>query len=151
MPLLETDILAGLIARKLKCLLQLGELTQRQRGFVDGGEMTGLLRLLAVKQRLLGDLQQIERELSAFHNQDPESRRWRSSDDRRRCAEQLQQCERILAEIIEREKQCEHVMVRRRDEVSVQLQGAQLAGKARSAYVNLPPMPMNQIDLTSGT
>jgi hypothetical protein len=151
MPLLETDVLAGLIARKLKCLRELHELAERQRGFVDGGEMTSLLKVLAVKQRLLESLQQIERELSAFRNQDPEARRWRTPADRLRCAEHLKACERLLAEIIEREKQCEHVMVRRRDEVVVQLQGTQMASRARSAYVDLPPLPISQIDLTSGT
>ena len=49
-------------------------------------------------------------------------------DDRRRCAAELGQCEQILAEIIEQEKQSEHVLVKRRDEVVVQLQGVHMAG-----------------------
>jgi hypothetical protein len=150
MHLLETDVLAGLIARKHKCLVQLRDLAGPQRGFIDGGQMTSLLDLLAIKQRILGDLQHIEHDLEAFRGQDPEARRWRTPDDRRRCAAQLGECQRILAEIIEQEKQSEHVLVQRRDEVAVQLQGAHLAGRARSAYVQLPSMPMSQIDLTSG-
>ena len=150
MPLLETDVLAGLIVRKHKCLVQLRELGGRQRGFIDGGQMTSLLDLLAVKQRILGDLQQIEHDLEGFRGQDPEVRRWRTPDDRRRCAAQLGECQRILAEIIQQEIQSEHVLVKRRDEVVVQLQGANLAGRARAAYVQLPSTPLSQIDLTSG-
>jgi hypothetical protein len=150
MPLLETDVLAGLIARKHKCLLQLRELGMRQRGFIDGGQMTSLLDVLAVKQRILGDLQQIERDLTAFRGQDPETRRWRTPDDRRRCAAQLGECQRMLAEIIEQEKQSEHVLVRRRDEVAVQLQGVNMAGRARAAYVQFPSTPVSHLDLTSG-
>ena len=150
MPLLETDVLAGLIARKHKCLVQLRELGGRQRGFIDGGQMTSLLDLLAVKQRILGDLQQIEHDLEGFRGQDPEVRRWRTPDDRRRCAAQLGECQRILAEIIQQEIQSEHVLVKRRDEVVVQLQGMHQAGRARAAYVQLPSAPLSRIDLTSG-
>ena len=53
--------------------------------------MTDLLKLLAAKQTVLDQLQQVERQLDPFRDEDPEARVWRSPADaplpgtRRRC------------------------------------------------------------------
>ncbi len=145
----ETEILSDLVRVKRECLLQLRELGSKQLALIDEGNMTSLMDVLAAKQRPLITLQRIERALAPFRNQDPEKRVWRSPEARAQCAEQLQQCETLLAEIVSQEKQCEAALIRRRDEAAAQLQGAHLAGCARHAYLPQANALLSQLDLFS--
>ena len=151
MTTLETDTLAELIRTKHACLLRLSDMGHRQGELIDAGNMTALLDMLAHRQRLLVQLQQIERALGPFRNQDADNRHWRSEEDRRACAEQLRQCEALLGEIIDREKRNETTLKRRRDEVALQLKGAHAAEVARGAYTATPQHGVNQLDLLSDT
>lgn len=146
---LETDTLADLIARKQQCLLGLREMGRRQRELVQRGEITLLLDLLSCKQGALFELQRIERALDPFRHQDPEGRRWRSADDRRCCAGRLAECESLLGEIVEQEKQSERELVRRRDEAAARLLGAHSASHARGAYTSSFDPHGTQLDLLS--
>jgi hypothetical protein len=149
MPALETDILADLIRAKRSCLIELRDMGRRQLELIDGGDMTTLLDLLAAKQRTINQLQRIERALDPFRKQDAEARRWRTPQDRAACAEQLQHCESLLAEVLSQEKCSESALVRRRDETSARLQGAHLASQARGAYGAKPANALSQLDLLS--
>lgn len=145
----ETDILKDLIRVKRECLLQLREMGRKQLALIEEGNMTSLMDILAAKQRPLVTLQRIERTLDPFRNQDPEKRVWRSADDRAQCAEHLQQCENLLAEIVSQEKCCEVALIQRRDEAAARLQGAHLAGYARHAYLPEADTRLSQLDLFS--
>lgn len=145
----ETDILKDLIRVKRECLVQLRDMGLKQLAFVEEGNMTSLMDVLAAKQRPLVTLQRIERALNPFRGQDPEKRLWRSDVDRVQCAEQVRQCETLLAEIISQEKHCEAALVRRRNETAARLQGAHLAGHARHAYLPQADASMSQLDLFS--
>lgn len=146
---LETDKLAELIERKRDYLLSLREMGKRQMEFVADGEMTRLLDVLSAKQRVLNDLQRVERALDPYRDQDPESRLWRTSEARANCARLLDECERLLRETVEQERQSEAALTVRRDEAAVRLHGAHAAGRARGAYTNQGPSSMSQIDLSS--
>ncbi len=151
MPALETDTLAELIRSKRACLLQLRDLGRRQVELIEAADMTALLDLLAIKQRALMKLQQIERTLDPVRGQDPEQRNWASPESRRECGEQLAQCDSLLSEIVSREKVAESALVQRRDATAKQLQGAHFAGQARQAYAAMPPEQAGQLDLLSET
>jgi hypothetical protein len=146
---MDTDILAGLIHRKHQFLVQLHGLGRRQLHFVELGDMTSLLDVLAVKQGILHELQRIEIALGPFRGQKPEERRWRSAADRNRVAAELDACEGVLKEIVAQEKQSEEALIRRRDSTAVQLQEVSLASRARGAYTRDPLLPRRQIDLLS--
>lgn len=130
----DTDQLADLIRRKHDCLTKLHELGRSQLSLVAGGELTELLLVLSGKQQLLEHLQLIERQIDPFRGQEPDSRRWRSNEDRRRCAEQVENCEALLAEIVLQERHSETQLCLRRDEAAARLQDAHLASQARGAY-----------------
>jgi len=147
----ETDVLAELIRDKRECLVQLRDMGRRQLELIDEADMTGLLDVLAAKQQSLMKLQQIETALEPFRGQNPEQRRWRTPKQRRLCAEQLQQCETLLSEIVSQEKCSEGALIRRRDEAATRLQGAHFAGQARRAYTTEPQNGINQVDLRSDT
>jgi len=145
-----TDILAELVERKRQCLAQLCELGRRQCEMIASGEMNPLLKVLAGKQRLLADLQEIEEGLAPYHDEDPEARAWRSPADRQRCAGHLADCEKLLAVILEQERGSENELRRRRDEAQVRLQGAHDAAAARGAYLAATPAPaLHELDLAS--
>lgn len=145
----ETDLLAELIGRRCDCLRELRDMGRWQLELIGKGTMTELLDLLSTKQRLLGELQRIERGLDPFRGQDPQARRWRSPERRQQCARQLEECESLVEEIVDRERQSERELTRRRDEVAAQLQGLHRAGQARGAYTAQPGPGVSQIDLSS--
>jgi flagellar biosynthesis/type III secretory pathway chaperone len=130
----DTDRLAALIEGKLQALAVLCRLAEQQLALVEAGETTSLLKLLAAKQNVLGQLQRIERDLDPFRAEDPETRRWRRPEDRARCQQQADECARLLAAAIQFEKQSESHMVRRRDEAAARLQGIHSAALASRAY-----------------
>lgn len=146
---MDTDLLAELIDKKHYVLEQLRQLSRRQTELIDKGEMTKLIRLLAVKQKLLADLQALEVELHPFRDQDPDSRQWRTPDGRTRCQHTVERCEALLGEILLIEKQSESELIHRRDTVAAQLQGAHAASHATQAYTQSAPVYSRRLDLTS--
>ncbi len=149
MTALQTDLLAELIQRKHACLTQLHAMGRKQLSTVMDGCMTDLLDLLAAKQRVLADLQRVQRALAPFGGQDPESRQWHNPEQRRQCAEKLEQCEALLREIVEQERESERELVSRRDKAAAQLQGVHAASQARGAYAGRAQVAPRHLDLTS--
>ena len=145
----DTDLLAELVTRRRECLLKLRAMVGKQLELATGGSVSALLDILSSKQRVIVELQDVEKALSPFRNQDPDQRRWRLPQARQRCARQLAECETLMGQIMLEEKKSELEMVRRRDETARQLQGAHQAGRARGAYAAQPQSAARQIDLSS--
>lgn len=139
---LTTDRLAELVAAKLKVLELLQQLAQRQLALTQGGDVSDLLKLLAAKQTVLAQLQQLERLLDPFRHEDAEARVWRSPDDRRRCQEAANRCDQLLSQTMQLERDGEAEMLRRRDSAAAALNGVGAAADATAAYGgSLPPSP----------
>src|SRR5208283_3531023 len=115
---LPTDILMQLVRARYTCLVQLRDLGRRQLELIDQDNVSGLLDVLAVKQKPLADIQRIEKALDPYRGQDPEQRQWHSADDRTACAELVRQCQALLEEIVLHEKRCEEIMVHKREAVA---------------------------------
>jgi len=146
---LDTDILADLIGRKHGLLLQLRDLGRRQLELIEANDLTQLLKLLASKQKRLTELQTLEQDLDPFRLQDPETRVWRASIDRDRCAELASQCEAVRAEVVQSEKTSEQRLTFRRDEAASRLQGVHQASQIRHAYTQRDENERRQLDLSS--
>jgi hypothetical protein len=134
MTTLSTSLLADVIRRKRDVLVQLCDVGRRQKEIVDGGETGALLQLLAAKQKMIAVLQQVERELAPFHAEDPEVRVWAKAEERARCAQQADECNRLLEEIVALERHSADRMAVRRNDVAAQLRQVFAAGQARDAY-----------------
>lgn len=130
----SADRLAELVRRKQACLAELLGICRRQWELVEGGDVEGLLELLAWKQRYLQEIQRLETELAPYRQEVPEIRSWPTEEARRETAGRLQDCRRLLAEILEIERYCEQKMTARREEIRRRLEGLQAAGEAREAY-----------------
>jgi hypothetical protein len=59
-------------------------------------------------------------------------------------------CEKLLTEIVERERHSQSQMSLRRDEVSARLEAARGTAEAQRAYANPLAYSTNQLDLTQG-
>jgi hypothetical protein len=149
MTTLETDLLSDLIDRKRSCLVQLRDMGEKQLELVLEGSITDLLELLATKQHVLIQLQQLERQLDRFRGEDPQSRRWQTPQKRQQCAGQLAECESILAQVMAQEKRSEQELIRRRDQTAAQLEGVQTASQARGAYLAQPRTASARLNLIS--
>lgn len=150
MAILDTNLLSELIERKHDCLSQLCEMGRKQFELVRSGTMVELLDVLAAKQRALIRLQQIERELDPFRQEDPSQRRWQTPGKREECARHVEQCEKLLGEIIRQEKQSESELTTRRDQAATQLHRIHQSDKARGAYTAQSRSATRRLDLSSG-
>jgi hypothetical protein len=130
----STEKLVTLITMKHDVLVQLRSIGVRQTGLVDDGDISSLLKLLASKQQLIGRLQQLERELKPYYATDPEQRVWRSPEERARCANQANECNAILEDVVRMEKLGAERMMERKNEVAQQLQQVHVAAHVRNAY-----------------
>src|SRR5688500_12952504 len=128
---LSTTVLAGLMSKRRKCLEQLRDLGRRQAQFIAGGEMAELLRLVAAKEQLIVALQAIEKQLSPFQLEAPESRAWDSSAARAQCSADAEACRQLIEEVMAMEQAGEQQMSERRDAVSQQLRSAAQGGRVR--------------------
>lgn len=129
-----TARLVELISGKRQVLVQLRELGRRQVDLVASGDTTSLLKLLAVKQQLIGGLQNLERELTPYYDENPDERTWSSPGDRAQCAQQASECNELLREVVSMEKSSAERMANRRNEVAEQLQHVHASAQVRSAY-----------------
>jgi hypothetical protein len=129
-----TKRLAELIHRKHQVLVQLRDVGLRQSSLIASGDTGTLLKLLAAKQHLIAALGSVERDLTPYYSQDPESRLWSSPEDRARCARQAVECGALLEQIVDLEKSGAETMAARRNEVAEQLQQVHAAVHVRSAY-----------------
>lgn len=162
---LDTNKLADLIDKRHRCFTGLLELSTMQSELIAKGDMPALIRTFAAKNQWVVGLQTIERELAPYHNQNPETRQWVSSEAREQCARQAAECKVLLDQLMQLEMENEKKMTQRRDQVATRLQTAQSAGVASSAYqsqqqphANVPHIAMpqptqqqlsNQLDVTS--
>jgi hypothetical protein len=147
---LDTDRLAELVAQKRQLLQSVQELVVRQEEMVERNEMTALLEALTVKQKLLDQLQAVERCLAPFREQDPAARSWRTEQLREQTAAHLETCQHLLADILQREKRCEAALLQRREETAAQLRNLCTSGQMLAAYRTAEAYPQNQLDLVSG-
>jgi hypothetical protein len=130
----STEQLAALIAQKHEVLSQLRAVGVRQTDLVGSGEIAALLKLLSAKQHLITRLQELERELKPYYAGDPDERTWRSPDERARCAQQANECNALLEEVVRLEKLGADKMNDRKNEVAQQLQQVHAAAHVRNAY-----------------
>ncbi len=129
-----TEPLARLVAQKRRLLEQLVQLGRRQGELIAEGEVASLVQLLSGKQQLIAGLRVVEQGLDAFRHDDPEARQWPTPEARVACKADADACNALLAEALSTEQEHEALMSQRRDDIGTQLNRAQSAHAASSAY-----------------
>jgi hypothetical protein len=148
---MDTDVLAELIDAKHELLCQIRQLAGRQAEVIVQGDMTRIMSLLAVKQRLLNSIEQLERRLDPFRQQEPEQRQWQSPAHRQRAREASTRCDALLNEIMAVERTCETQLLQRRDLAADQLRVAHFSMHAANAYLPSGDSAGGQFDVSCET
>lgn len=146
-----TKQLAELIHKKHEVLKRLYELSERQQKMVQSGDIVPLMRVLSVKQTLLQALQQLDRQLDPFRDEDPEERLWPSDEAREQTRQVAASCESLRQRIMAMEKESEALLTQRRAATAEQLKQLNTARQAATAYAQSPPDGLHQLDLSSDT
>ena len=147
---MDTDLLANLIDQKYHVLTQLWQLARGQRDVVQTGDVSRLMSLLALKQRALQQLQEVERQLHPFREQDPDSRLWRSPQHREQARTAAARCASLLQDIMSAEQESVTHLTLRRDAAASQLQSMHGAVAASHAYAGTASA-FSQLDVSSET
>jgi flagellar biosynthesis/type III secretory pathway chaperone len=146
---MTTQQLTTLMERKHDCLVQLRDLGSRQLERIDAGDMGMLMKVLSAKQRLLAELQTLERGLDPFRAQSPEQRDWKSPAERAHCASLANRCQLLFSEIVSQEREAESRLILQRDDAERQLQGMHVAARAHGAYRAEYAPAMSSLDLST--
>jgi hypothetical protein len=147
---LETEQLAEIMSARRERLADLAYLCRRQLELIDSGDMSLLLKVLSAKQRLLGELQTLERALDPFRDQRAEERTWQSPERRSACAKDCDESNRALAEVFQLEQRSSARLAERRDAAAAGLARLHSAHEACGAYLAPPAAtPFHHLDLSS--
>ena len=127
--------LYGLICQQREVLLELKHFAEVQQQIVQQNELGKLVSLLAAKQKAIQRLQEIDRNLAPFQNQDPESRVWSSEEQRDECRRIAKECPRLLAEVMKLEQIAEETLTAQRETISQQVEQSTTRSQAATAYL----------------
>ncbi len=147
---MNTDVLVRLLIDKRDVLSQLRQLVDCQAPLVTGGDSRKLLGLLATKEKLLTRLKNVEASLDPCRDEDPEDRVWRSAADRQTARDIAAECDRLLAEIMEIDRNDEENLVARHAVVEENLRRIHMGITVKDGYSSLsPPHYRGRLDLSS--
>ncbi len=143
--------LSQLIDQRWALLKQLLQMSERQIGAIQESRMTELMGILSEKQVPLNQLAELANRLRPAAANDPLTRVWDTTEQRDRCREQQEECERMHLELLAIEAQCETSLVQGRDQLQQELQRVDNARQAVSGYggQNLNLDTGGQLDLSS--
>lgn len=145
----SVERLTQLIAAKRQVLEQILELTKTQQQQIQADDLTKMLRILTVKDRLIRNLNSLETALNPYRDDDPDSRPWPTMDARLKCRADSERCEQVLAAVLQLEQECDEAMRTRRDQIATQVHAAHDAARARHAYNSTQSQRSQQLDLSS--
>lgn len=143
MTVLATDRLARLIAARREVLHVLVELARRQWELISAGRLGDLLTLLATKQGVLRQLERLHHELVPFQGEDPATRVWRSAEAKAACQRLADECQALLARVLELERQAEAALSAQQQATVEALGQLARTAEVQAAYAaaNQPPPP----------
>lgn len=129
----STERLAQLVHQKATLVRELHKLVSKQQQMIREQEVD-LIPLLAVKQRVLEALNDVDRTMDPFRQQDPDQRQWLSVEARTHCRDEAEQCEALFRQVLMIENDCTLTLQKQQQKTREQLQGVALAGQASRAY-----------------
>lgn len=129
-----TDFLHQCMRQRCELLEALKTLAESQAMNVDQAQIDLTLSVLGRKQALFEELAEVQQKLQPYLQDDPQSRLWRSTEQRQQCRQLAQRGQQLLQETMHIEQQTLQEMTSRRDAVAAQLQDGQDSILAQTAY-----------------
>ena len=133
--LTATQLLYDLILEQRKILLELKHFAETQLQIVQENELGKLVSLLATKQQAIQRLQDVDRRLTPFRDQDPDSRQWSSTEQRDECRRMANECPRLLADAMKLEQASEEILTQQREQVTQQVDQSVARSQAAASYL----------------
>ena len=130
----STQELSELVSRKLHLLREIRRMTLQQEALVADRDVDRLLTLLSRKNDAMDGLRTVQTALATFGGEDPETRQWESSEARQACRDELQQCNRLIAELLQLEQAAIDRLTRDRELIGRQLQQVHSGESIEQAY-----------------
>ena len=130
------------------CYTVLLDLSRRQRAIISDGPIDELLGILGQKQQVLAKIGDIEERLRPFKLDWSSVQESLDENDRQVLDLALGTVEELLSELIALEKECEAMLVERRDETGRKLEETVKAGAVNQVYAaptGGPPTPILDI------
>jgi len=130
----DGEKLFRLIQKKQERLEQLCDCSRNQLQYVDNGNIDALFELLGVKQKLLLDLEEIDRQISAYQWDDPEKRLWPSPEMRQKCQEAVETCRQLVRKALEHDQEAEKELIAKKNDAQIQLKQFDTQANIQRAY-----------------
>ena len=118
----DSEHLFQLVGQKLERLQQLHACSGNQMQYVETEDMGAILEILAAKQRLLIEIEGIDRQIAGYHVDDPEERVWPTDEMREQCREKISQCDRLVREMLEYDQIATERLAEKKSTAKQQLQ-----------------------------
>jgi hypothetical protein len=123
-----------LIYRKEELLRRLLPISVQQLEIVRQSNLTVLLQLLAVKQRLMNEFEAIEKQLHPFQEIPPEKRKWKNETERLEVGESVERCAAMLEEIIRNDSTSMEELAVQKTDTENQLKRVRQGSRIFSSY-----------------
>jgi len=123
-----------LIRSEEELLMRLLLVSQQQVEIVDASSETVLLEFLGQRHKLWSEFELLEQQLAPHKGIPPESRVWKSDEERQTTALALNRCKDLMERILANDQMSLTKAAARRDEVVAQLRRVQQATTAVPAY-----------------
>ena len=147
----RAQLLIDTLAQKRDCCRRLLELSRKQRSLISDSQLSELMELLVTKHRVLGRLDEVQRNLGPLIPVWESRRDSFDSDARVRCDELLDETEKDLADLIDCEKQCEQGLEELRRVSLEQMRQTDDGRRLNQTYLTSAAGPTNRlVDLESG-
>jgi len=150
----DSEHLFQLVGQKLERLEQLYAWSGNQMAYVETENMGAILEILASKQRLLFEIEGIDRQIVGYHVDDPEERVWPTQEMRAQCRERISQCDRLVREILECDRIATECLTEKKKAAKQQLQQfvdtTHVQGAYRQHKTHLGMTTRPRVDLGAG-
>jgi hypothetical protein len=123
-----------LISRKEELLRRLLPISVQQLEIVRQSNLTVLLQLLAVKQRLMNEFEEIEKQLKPFQEIPLKERKWNNETERLEFGKKIEYCAAMLEEIIRNDSTSMEELEVQKTDTESQLKRVRQGSRAFEAY-----------------
>ncbi|MDR1385157.1 MAG: hypothetical protein LBJ67_15105 [Planctomycetaceae bacterium] len=130
----DTKRFFQLVRKKHEWLIRIRECSRRQLQYVGEENLGALLELLAAKQKLLLEIEGVDKELAIYRVDDPEERVWSSPEIRRQCRETVTQCDTLIREILDTDGLAEQQLTEKKEAAGRQLKQLDNSARVQKAY-----------------
>lgn len=142
-----TELLAKYMQARLDIAQALLALARSQFDSADSEDNNLTVSILSRKQNLLEELDEVQRNLAPYHNDDPEDRVWAAPARRTHCQNIAEQSRTILLETMRLEEATIRQLETRRQAVAAQLQSGSDSVLASNAYQTSTHLDESVLDI----